>query len=74
MNKLELIKENARLNYGIIQLIEELKKHKEFRKIERCLTDLILPVEGEIFYSKEKDKDKLFAKFLKDGDKNENNK
>lgn len=42
---LKLIKENVYMKLCIIQLIEELDKHKEFREIKDYLKDVIDGVE-----------------------------
>ena len=55
MTKLELVKENAKLKYGIISLIENIKDIREYRELKKYLIEL---VDGE-------DKEKPnFEKFL----------
>ena len=41
MTKLELIKENSKLKYGIISLIENIKDIKEYRDLKKYLIELV---------------------------------
>ncbi len=41
MTKLELIKENSELKYGIIQLIENIKDIREYQELKRYLIELV---------------------------------
>lgn len=62
MNKLELIKENAKLKYGIIELIEGIKNIKEYREIKKYLIEI---VDGK--EEKEKiDYEKIIKEWTKD--------
>ena len=41
MTKLELIKENSKLKYGIISLIENIKDIREYRDLKKYLIELV---------------------------------
>ena len=64
MTKLELIKENAKLKYGITEIIDSISNIREFVYIKRYLTDLI---DG----NDENNLDKYFSNLKKEENKNE---
>jgi len=69
---LELVRENAYLKLGIINLIEAIDKNKELLEIKRYLKDVIDGVDENITRKEvEKSKEKFIKELLQNGSDDE---
>lgn len=61
---LELVRENAYLKLGIINLIEAIEKNKDLREIQRYLKDVIDGVDANITREEAEKSNKQFIESL----------
>lgn len=60
MEKMELIKENARLTLSIISVYEQIPDCREYKDLKRVLKEIITRENGD------REREELFDKFVKE--------